>query len=246
MLNKMQTCHRPWPLPRSPWIMSQVWHDLLFAHWPVPVDVLHPFIPGNLTLDMFQGQAWLAVVPFHMSGVCPRFTPSIPGVSAFIELNVRTYVTLDDKPGVLFLSLDAAHHLAVKAARWLYRLPYFWAKMQIQPQGDGFQYQSQRYPCNGPSAELKVNYRPIAPVVLATPGSIEHWFTERYCLYTSHPNGALYRCEIHHNPWPLQQAEAEFHINTMGGHGIDLSQEPAYLHFSKRLNVAIWPLWRLR
>src|SRR5271154_2737716 len=103
-----QTAHRPWPLPAGPWVMAQSWHDLLFAHWPVEAAVLRPLLPPALQIDTFGQQAWLAVVPFRMTGVRLRGTPALPWLSAFPELNVRTYVTTDGKPGGWFFSLDAA------------------------------------------------------------------------------------------------------------------------------------------
>lgn len=246
MLSSMQTNHRLWPLPKSPWIMSQVWHELLFAHWALPVEVIQPFIPSGLKLDTFDGKAWLAVVPFRMSGVRPRCVPSVPGLSAFLELNVRTYVTLDNKPGVLFLSLDAANNIAVKAARMLYLLPYFWANMTMTQDHKGFHYHSHRREPGIAAAELKADYHPISPIELAQPGSLEHWLTERYCLYSYDPQGNLYRCEIHHDPWPLQRATAEFEINTMAEvHGIKLKGAPQQLHYARKLEVVVWPLQRL-
>src|SRR5438445_285223 len=100
--------HRPWPLPESPWVMAQTWHDLLFAHWQIVHDVIRKLVPEPLALDSFHGQCWIAVTPFHMSGVRARGLPALPGLSRFAELNVRTYVTLDDKPGVFFFRLDEA------------------------------------------------------------------------------------------------------------------------------------------
>src|SRR5579871_2480588 len=97
--------------------MAMQWHDLLFMHWPVPVDQLRPLIPPALAIETFDGMAWLGLVPFRMSGVRPRFVPALPWLSAFPELNVRTYVTSAGKPGVWFFSLDAANPLAVHGAR---------------------------------------------------------------------------------------------------------------------------------
>lgn len=106
--------HRPWPLPSGPWIMAQTWNDLLFAHWPVPPEIIRNLVPSQLPLDLFDGQCWLGIVPFWMSGVRARGLPAIPGLSRFAELNVRTYVTLGEKPGVYFFSLDAANMPAVR------------------------------------------------------------------------------------------------------------------------------------
>jgi uncharacterized protein YqjF (DUF2071 family) len=114
--------HRPWPLPSSPWVMQQVWHDLLFAHWPLPHDLLRPLIPAQLELDRFDGQCWVGVVPFRMSGIRGRGMPALPGLSRFPELNVRTYVTHGGKSGVYFFSLDAANLPAVWVARKFYHL----------------------------------------------------------------------------------------------------------------------------
>src|SRR5690348_197446 len=111
------TAHRPWPMPRTPWIMTQSWQDLLFAHWRVDPGQLAARIPAPLELDLFGGEAWIAVVPFQMERVSARGVPSLPWLSAFPEANVRTYVRLGDKPGVFFFSLDATNPIAVRVAR---------------------------------------------------------------------------------------------------------------------------------
>src|SRR6266550_2938689 len=130
-----QTARRPWPLPSAPWLMTQSWHNLLFAHWPVNAETLRTKIPPGLPLDLFDGQAWIGIVPFRMTNVAPRFIPALPLLSEFAELNVRTYVTLGGKPGVYFFSLDAASSMAVAAARSMLHLPYFSATMSVG--GDG-------------------------------------------------------------------------------------------------------------
>jgi uncharacterized protein YqjF (DUF2071 family) len=222
--------------------MVQIWNDLLFAHWPVPADVLRPLIPSALPLDTFDGQGWVAVAPFHMSGVRPRLVPPLPGISAFPELNVRTYVTYGGKPGVYFFSLDAASRLAVWGARKTYRLPYFFAEMQVTEREKWFEYRSSRLAME---ARLRAQYRPAKPVQLRSPGTLEHWLTERYCLYTV-SGGSVYRSEIHHEQWPLQDAEAEIQENTMAAAaGITLPNSAPLLHFAKRLEVLIWPLGKI-
>jgi uncharacterized protein len=233
--------HRPWPLPHRPWIMVQIWHDLLFAHWPIPPDVVRGRVPAELPLDLFDGKAWIGVVPFHMSDVRPRWVPPLPGLSRFPEMNVRTYVTIDNKPGVYFFSLDATNLPAVWAARTFYYLPYFHAKMHVRVSGHEVTYTSRR---NTGAAELQMQYRPVRPVRQTQRSSLEHWLTERYCLYTVH-KGTTYRCEIHHRPWPLQNAEATIYTNTMASAaGIALPDVQPLLHFSRRQEVLIWPLTR--
>jgi uncharacterized protein YqjF (DUF2071 family) len=218
--------------------MQQIWNDLLFAHWPISADVLRLLVPSILPLDTFNGQCWLAVTPFHMTGVRARWTPAFPGLSALPELNVRTYVSYGGKPGVFFFSLDAGSRLAAWGARLTYHLPYFFADMKVSNQNDWFDYRCRR----SRDAEFRGAYRAAAPVRLREPGTLEHWLTERYCLYTVHRE-SVYRAEIHHVQWPLQDAEAKIEINTMARvSGIHLPEIHPLLHFSKRLEVLVWPL----
>jgi len=226
--------HRPWPMPTSPWVMTQTWHDLLFAHWRLPASRLAAKIPAGLELDLFDGDAWVGVVPFHMSNVSPRHVPALPGLSAFPELNVRTYVRAGDKPGVFFFSLDAANIAAVAAARTLFHLPYFWAAMQVHVQGDTVRYESRRKKRRDDTGVLVGAYHPAGDVFNPRPGTLEYFLTERYCLYTTTSRSTLI-LEIHHPPWPLQVARASFEINTIADAcGIALSGPPLTLHFSKR------------
>jgi len=221
--------------------MKQTWHDLLFAHWPIPASVMRPLVPSQLTLDTFDGECWVGVVPFHMSGVRARGFPPLPVLSRFPELNVRTYVTHGGKPGVYFFSLDAASLPAVWAARTFYHLPYFHASMSSQQNAGTIHYASRR---DRGAAEFRGRFRPTVEVRLREKGSIEHWLTERYCLYTTHRD-QVYRGEIHHTPWPLQNAEAELEINTVASAAeIPLPNIPPLLLFARRLDVLIWPLQR--
>jgi hypothetical protein len=222
--------------------MAQTWHDLLFAHWPIAPAALRGHIPAGLQLDTFEGQAWVGVVPFRMSHIHFQGLPPVWGLSAFPELNVRTYVVHEDKPGVWFYSLDAGNAVAVAAARWWFHLPYFRARMSW----DGAAYTSRRTHRNAPPAELRARYHPTGDLLRAAPGTLEHWLTERYCLYAADRHGRLYRGDIHHLPWPLQPAEAEFHINTMTApHDITLPDTAPLLHFARRLEVVVWTLKRL-
>lgn len=217
------------------------WHDLLFAHWPLPPETLRPLIPEPLTLDTYDGQAWIGVVPFRMSAVVPRYTPPAPWFSAFLELNVRTYVTIADKPGVWFFSLDAANPVAVAVARRWFHLPYFRAQMRLHDDGDWITYQSQRTHRGFPPGGFRGRYRPTGPVYRAEPGHLETWLTERYALYAADPLGRVLRGDIHHLPWPLQPAEAEIDLNTVcDAHGFTLPAEPPLLHFARRLDVLSW------
>jgi uncharacterized protein YqjF (DUF2071 family) len=242
-----QAEHRPYSLPAGPWVMRQTWLELLFAHWSLPPDVLRPLVPAELPLDTYDGRAWVGVVPFRMVDVHPRFVPSLPGLSAFPELNVRTYVTIGGEPGAYFFSLDAGNPVAVTLARRFFYLPYFNARFLVRRSGDTVAYTSRRMDRRGKPAELIARYGPVGPVYRSQPGSLEAFLTERYCLYTVGPRGTVYRGEIHHQQWPLQPAEAEFEWNTMArAAGITLPDSAPLLHYAERLEVLIWPIGRVR
>lgn len=232
--------------PSRPWAMSMRWEDLLFMHWPVPADALREHIPPSLAIDTFDGQAWIGVVPFRMSGVRLRFTPPLPWLSAFPELNLRTYVTDGARPGVWFFSLDAANPVAVRAARRLFHLPYFDARMASARDGDWVRYDSARTHRGAPAALFRGRYRPSGPAYRASPGTLDHWMTERYCLYSANRRGQAFRGDIRHQPWPLQPAIAEIEVNTMTDQiGLALPDTPPLLHFARRLDVAAWLIGRV-
>lgn len=255
------TSHRPWPPPDEPWLMTQSWHDLLFAHWSVDVLQLRKLVPAGLDLDLFDGRAWIGIVPFHMTNVAPRGVPALPWLSAFPELNVRTYVTLHGKPGVYFFSLDATSAVAVAAARTMFGLPYYLADMEVRGGGgaevrgcggaegrgadteEGIAYRSRRTASGAVPAELVMRYRPTGPIFHPEPGTLEYFLTERYCLYTVDAAFRAHRLEIHHPPWPLQPAEAVIEQNTMAdAAGIRLPSMAPLLHFARRQDVVAYAM----
>jgi uncharacterized protein len=237
-----ETEHRPWPLPDEPWFMGQTWCDLLFAHWPVPAEALERVVPAELPLDTHDGSAWLGVTPFLVRGLRLRGTIPPPLLSSFPEINVRTYVIVDGKPGIYFLSLDAGSWAAVHAARRSYRLPYFRSRITTGAEGGGIGFDSVRISSDGPPAYFTGRYGPEGGPLPERPGSLERWLAERYCLYTLDERRRVYRGEIHHPPWPLRRGWAEIETNTMAmPYGIELEGDPL-LHFSPRQDVALWPI----
>ena len=240
-----QADHRPWPLPAKRWVMTMSWLDLLFAHWQIEPAELRARIPEGLELDTYDGRAYLGVVPFRMEKVGPRglgWLPGrLPGPRSFPELNVRTYVKRGGKAGVWFFSLDAADALAVAGARAGFHLPYFRAEITLREIGGWIEYTSSRTDRRAGPGELRARYRPVGERLSVPTGGLEHWLTERYCLYARDRQGGVVRGDIHHQPWPLHQAEAEIEVNTVAeAFGIQLDTEPPLLHFARRLDVVGW------
>ena len=236
-----ETVHRPWPMPTTRWVMTMRWHDLLFLHWPVRPQVLRALIPPALAVDTYDGWAWVGVVPFHMSRVRPRYAPALRYTAVFPEINVRTYVKTPGRSGVWFFSLDAMSHLAVRVARLWYGLPYYYAQIHYERVGASLSYHSTRCHRQAAPAAFNACYRPTGPVYQAIRGTLDHWLTERYCLYVSDRRGRIGYGDIHHAPWPLQPAEAEVQGNTMTAPlGIPLPRTEPVLHFARQLDVVAW------
>ncbi len=239
------TSHRPWPPPSTPWVMTQRWNDLLFLHYALDPEVLRPLVPDVLTLDTYDQRAWVSVVPFWMDHVRVHGSPRMPFVSHFPELNVRTYVTCQGKAGVYFFSLDAGSLSAVWGARVFYRLPYWKASMKVKGKGKPeIDYRSKRE--HGPRpAIFRAKYGPTSPASSAVHGSVEYFLSERYCLYST--NGKrVYRANIHHLPWPLQDAQYQIEEDSMGAAaGITLPEKPDLANFARELKVLVWAPERL-
>ena len=226
--------------------MTQRWNDLLFLHYSLDPELVRAKVPNVLTLDTYRQRAWVTVAPFWINHLRPPGVPSVPWFSNFNEINVRTYVSYDGKPGVYFFSLDASNLSAVWGARVFYRLPYWQASMKVSGKGKTtIKYDSKRQ--HGPKpAELKCSYGPAsARTFHARPSSLEHFLTERYCLYTT-TRKRLYRGDIHHLPWDLQDAQVEMQQNTMAQPtGLQLAPEADIAFFARELKVLFWAPERL-
>jgi len=222
-----ETAHRPWPVKKEPWLMGQTWQRLLFAHWRVPHDELRPHVPESLELEQWDGSAWLGMTPFRVAGLRMRGVPPLPLVSSFLELNCRTYVRRDGRPGIWFFSLDASSRLAVESARLTFRLPYRSARFDV----GGSDFAVRR---SGVPARFRARYDGRGPVAPAQPGGLEYFLVERYCLYGG--SGDV-RADIHHPPWPLREAEAEVEQEGISPVALD---GPPLCHFAARQDVVIW------
>lgn len=238
------TGHRPFPLPDKPWVMEQIWNDVLFAHWPVPAEIMEKHIPSQLTLDTFNGQAWIGIVPFWISRMRVRGLPPLPMMKTMNELNVRTYVEYGGRKGVYFFSLDADNLLAVTGARMLYFLPYMNAKMQVDQSEGVINYKSRRKNTHQKRGQFIAHYKPESSPFNSQPGSLDEWLTERYCLWVT-KSKKVYRGDIHHTKWQLHKASVSIRENTMASFLPDryLMGEPI-LHYSPQKHAYFWPLTR--
>lgn len=225
--------------------MHQNWGKLLFMHWAIDAGLLKPLIPSQLSIDTFDGAAWIGVIPFTMWGVRASFLPTLPGTGSFHELNVRTYVHSEGVPGVWFFSLDAANNLAVWAARKFYHLPYFNAEMSLGQIRETIAYASRRIDQRAKPAKFQADWTIGKTLAQSRPESLEFFLTERYCLYSLH-HGQLYRSRIFHQPWPLRTASLGSHQSTMiESLGIEQPAGEPVLHYAESIAVDIWPLRKI-
>ena len=225
-------------------IMYQSWGKLLFMHWQVPIGAIRKLIPERLEIDTYEGAAWVAITPFTVWEARPVYTPPMPWISHFHEINVRTYVHYDGVPGVWFFSLDANSTVAVTGARTVFGLPYFRADITLEDKDGTIDYASQR--TGGDSeAEFQARWHIGDGRPSAEPGTLEFFLIERYALYTA-PDDKFYRCRIHHEPWPLQQVRLESYRSTMlEGDGLPSPAGEPLLHHGGPVHVEVWPLEEL-
>jgi len=243
--------HRPWMPPDGQWLLSQSWNDVLFAHYAMEPSTLRAVVPQELTLELYGGAAWLTISPFSVSHVRPSGVPPLPGISFFPQLNVRTYVTLDGKPGVYYLSVDAASLGAVWFARLFFRMQYWHASIQVsgdtiharKPSGAGIQFLARRLHGPGERKQTEIfdaTYVPEGEPDTPKPGSLDHFLTERYCTYSLYRK-QCYRTEIHHQPWPLQKATVAVRTNRLAEPlGLTLPEGPDLCHFSRSVKTLVW------
>lgn len=227
----------------------QTWSDLLFVHWRVTAETIRNLLPPQVELDLFDGFAWIGLVPFHMSGVRPWWFPPIPGISEFHETNVRTYVVCNGEPGVWFFSLEAAQSLAVRVARWRWHLPYHRAEMSVVRQGTVRQYRSRRmWPPPLPAASEVVAevgdwLSQNGPAGEAQSGTLEFFLTERYLLFTEISANQIARGQVHHRPYPLKEAKLlQCDQTLLDAASIHPHEPPAHTLFSPGVEVEIYPL----
>jgi uncharacterized protein YqjF (DUF2071 family) len=200
----------------APWLIAMDWQDALFVHWPFPVDAVRPLVPASLTLDTWEGQAWISAVAFRIAGLRPRGFPRSLSWPSFAEINLRTYV-VGDRPGVWFFSLDAASWVAVRLARAGLHLPYNHADVLAQHDGTRLMYFGAREGLANEASEIRYAVEATCEGAWAPapPASRERWLTERYAFYTADREGQVRRGDVIHEPWQLQTATVRAGTNLL-------------------------------
>ena len=225
--------------------IRMVWAHLLFMHWRIDADLLRPLVPAGLEIDTFDGSAWIGVIPFTMPLIGPTRLPPLLAKRRVHEINVRTYVTGGDDPGVWFFSLDCASALAVRLARSGFHLPYYRADIELRRADRTIRYTSRRRHRGAPPALFDATWQVGGALPRSKPGELSHFLTERYCLYSAH-KGALYRGRIEHEPWPLREASLQrgvWRSSMIESHGLPEPEESPHLLYCDRLDPIM--AWRL-
>lgn len=245
---KQRLAVRHRPIGR-PVVMFQTWRELLFAHWEIDREVIQRTLPPGLTVDTFDGRAYVGIVPFYMHAIRPRFCPPLPGISYFLETNVRTYVTdRHGRPGVWFYSLEANQRLAVLIARTLFKLPYHYAIMSAAKKSAAgvttVEYATTRQ-ADPTGVKSVFKYEGHGPVRHAALGSLEFFLAERYLLFAHDPDQQrLFSGQVFHTPYPLQDARADAysdHLLTLAGFASP-ARPPDHLLYSAGVTVDVYPL----
>ena len=234
--------------PEGSPVMRQTWAHLLFLHWSWEPAAIQATLPAGLTVDVHEGRAWLGLVPFFMERVRPRGLPAVPGISDFLELNVRTYVRdAEGRPGVWFYSLDANQWLAVTVARTLFHLPYEHAEMgaAVNAKSGEVDYRARR---KGAGGESRFAFRPHGATAAAKTGTLEFFLVERYRLFAAEVRGGrLFTGKVHHTPYRIGAATVSAWDDTMLRlAGFDRGgRAPEHVCAARAVDVEVWPLERV-
>jgi uncharacterized protein YqjF (DUF2071 family) len=223
--------HRPYPLPTGVWRYYQEWNDALFLHWQVPFEVLRQHVPATLRLDSFEGNCYISLVAFTMQNIRPIGLPAVKFISDFHEINMRTYVEHNGKKGVYFLNIEAEKHLSVFIAKNISGLPYRRSVMRRS---------AEKYSCVHPSDDFNFEAKFSIGEIIQDKTALDKWLTERYCLYLDQDEN-VFRYDIHHKEWELQQVELNQMKLKYDRTGFSLvDRTPLLTHYSKGVQVIAW------
>jgi uncharacterized protein YqjF (DUF2071 family) len=224
-----EVAERPWPLPQGPWLEAQTRRDALLAFWRVEPDELARLLPPEVAVDAHDASAWAGIGACRVAGLRLRGLPPLLGLSSFPQVEAAACVTAGDRPGLWLFSLEVPKGLLVEAAKRVHRLPAYRARVTASPRG---------YDAVRDGRAFHARYAPRGAPRTAEPGSLEHFLTERFALYTA-DGGRLYRAELHHRPWLLQDAEVTVEAATLAP--LTLEGAPTAL-YAEQQDMLVWPL----
>ena len=215
----------------------QRWRELCFVHWSFEAEAVRALVPRALELDLWEGRAWVGLVPFRMEGVRTRWMPRAVGMD-FLETNLRTYVHVNGKPGVFFFSLEASSWLAVKAARMTWGLPYFHARMATERDGARVAYRSRRKAAASAALDLTYDIGDALPP--SQVGTLQHFLLERYHLFVER-RGQVRRGQVHHAPYPARAATL-VHLDEglVAAAGLPAGARLETVHYSDGVDVEVF------
>jgi hypothetical protein len=228
----------------TPWIMFMSWQEVLFASWPVAPELIRPHVPSQLELDLFDGQAWVSLVPLLMADVHFRDLPPLPGQGTFPELNLRTYVKAGDDHGAYFLSIECPNAFTTWLSDTFFSAPYLNAEVALLTQDNVRYFQSRRTHQGAPAAQFVASYSPVGDPFTPDPESLDSFLVERYAAFTVDARGGVHRMDIRHDVWRIQRAQAEFLVNTIpSAAGLSLpTLAPAHLGFAQTVDTLVFPV----
>ncbi|MBS4176485.1 YqjF family protein [Lederbergia citrea] len=242
----LETDQRPFPLPSNPWLFTQTWDKLLFCHWSLPAELLRAHVPNDVDLDLFNGEAWIAIIPFKVNHMRVHGIPEIPYLNSYLELNLRTYVKYKGTPGIYFFTLDANKWSAVIGAKIGAQLPYRHSLMKMNIKENKVYFQSKRKHPGSSKESFYINYQSDSNLYLPEVESLEYWLFERYCFFTTRGKH-LYRGDIHHDRWRVSKAKATIQANSLVPFlPQKYFERQPLLHLSASKQVFAWPIKKIQ
>ncbi len=222
--------HRPWEMPTGNWKFYQEWNNAIFLHWQVELTELEKVVPKELEIDLFEGKPWVSVVAFTMEKIRPKNLPSFPPISDFDEINIRTYVKSNNKPGVYFLSIEGGKKLSCIVAKGMSELPYRFSKIK----------RSQNlYKSSNSEFNDKLNIEFTIEKELKEKTELDKWLTERYALFQD-TEKSINEFEIHHLEWPINEIKLKTVDFDYPRFGKLIKNEPNKIQYSKGVKVIAW------
>ena len=228
ILNK--TKHRPFDYPKRSWKFYQEWNNAIFFHWEVESELIKPLLPEGINLDTINDKTWVSLVAFDMNHIGIRSIPKMPHISDFHEINIRVYITCNEKPSVYFLNMEGSKRTSCSVLKMVSKFPYRYSKMNR----NNFSYKSKNEPNND---SFYTEYRLDHNVI--NKDKTDLWLTERYAVFQDY-KGKIIEYDVHHIEWPIQSINVKkLELNYPRFNHL-INNKPDRIHYSKGVQVLTW------